>query len=316
MSVGANIRKRRFELKMTQQDLANAMGYKTRTTIAKIESGENDISHGKLQKMAVILDTTLETLLLGENAINLPQSFSVENIMQEKHRKNIVLIMAGGKSSRNMQNIPNQFINVLGKPIIVYCLEAYQSHPSIDDIYIVCVKGWESIVQAYAKQFGITKLKGIIPAGVTGILSVKNGLNYIKDKYDENDNIIIQESTRPMVSAEIISKLIQMVNSTDSASVCRSMKDYIQFTVTSDKTEYLDRNTTIDLQSPEAFTIKKITKAFEKADKNNHVLNETCCAMLLYNLGYHINFIEGSSNNIKIIRQEDIAIFTALIKQM
>lgn len=318
MSVGANIRKRRYELKMSQQDLADAMGYKTRTTIAKIESGENDISQGKLQKLAKILDTSVEVLLMGNDSLNLPQSFSVEDIPVDhssNRKKNVVLIMAGGKSSRNMQNIPNQFINVMGKPVIIYCLEAYQMHPSIDDIYIVCIKGWESIVQAYAEQFNISKLKGIIPAGPSGIISVKNGLDHIKGLYKKEDNIIIQEATRPMVSVEMISKLIQTVNSIGSASICRSMVDYVQFSVTEKKVSYLDRNTTVDLQSPEAFTLEILCNAFDKAAKTNHELTESCCAMLLHNLGYYINFIEGSSNNLKIIRQEDIAIFTALLKQ-
>ena len=53
MSVGSNIRKKRYELKMSQQELADAMGYKTRSTIAKIESGENDVSQKKLQKFLI-----------------------------------------------------------------------------------------------------------------------------------------------------------------------------------------------------------------------------------------------------------------------
>lgn len=317
MSVGANIKKRRYELKMSQQDLADAMGYKTRTTIAKIESGENDISQKKLLKIAKILDTTVDVLIMGSDSLNLPESFSIDTLPSDlSHRnRNIVLVMAGGKSSRNMQNIPNQFINVLGKPIIIYCLEAYQMHPSIDDIYIVCLKGWESIVKAYTEQFRITKLRGLIPAGSTGILSVRNGLDYIRNKYNTDDTILIQESTRPMVSVEMISKLIQTVNAIGSASICRSMVDYVQFNVTKQKITYLDRNETVELQSPEAFTLEILCNAFNRASKKNHELTESCCAMLLHNLGYYINFIEGSSNNLKIIRQEDIAIFTALLKQ-
>ena len=65
MSVGTNIRKRRFELRMSQQELADALGYKTRSTIAKIESGENDVSQKKLLKFAEALDTTVEALITG-----------------------------------------------------------------------------------------------------------------------------------------------------------------------------------------------------------------------------------------------------------
>lgn len=317
MSVGANIKKRRYELKMSQQELANAMGYKCRATISKIESGENEVTQSKLQRFAQVLDTTVEELILGSDSINTPISYSIESLSIDtsSRSKNIAIIMAGGKSSRNQQNIPNQFINVLGKPIIVYCMEAYQRHPAIDDIYIVCLKGWETIIKAYASQYHISKLHGLIPAGLCGILSVKNGLDYIKEQYSENDIIIFQESTRPMVSAEIISKLIQSCNSMGSASICQSMRDYLQFSVSQDKVAFVNRDTTVEVQSPESFKLGIIEAAFKKAEAKGHSFTESCCAMFMFNLGYYINFIEGSINNVKIIRQEDIAVFTALLKQ-
>ena len=160
MSVGTNIKKRRFELRMSQQELADALGYKTRSTIAKIESGENDVTQKKLQRFAEVLDTTVEALITGDSVPSHPTVHSApiyEDAGTPDRNKNIAIILAGGKSMRNQQNIPNQFINILGKPVIVYCLEAYQAHPAIDDIYIVCLKGWEQIVKAYAEQFHIMK---------------------------------------------------------------------------------------------------------------------------------------------------------------
>ena len=65
MSLGSNIKRRRYELKMSQQELADALGYKTRSTIAKIESGENDVSQKKLMRIASVLETTVETLVSG-----------------------------------------------------------------------------------------------------------------------------------------------------------------------------------------------------------------------------------------------------------
>ena len=185
MSVGTNIKKRRFELRMSQQDLADALGYKTRSTIAKIESGENDVTQKKLQRFAEVLDTTVEALITGTPTTSVPSpviSFSepAMQVSDKERSKTVAVILAGGKSSRNQQNIPNQFINILGKPVIVYCLEAYQAHPAIDDIYIVCLNGWEQIVTAYADQYGISKLRGLIHAATSGILSVKNGLETIK----------------------------------------------------------------------------------------------------------------------------------------
>lgn len=313
MSVGANIKKRRFELNMSQQDLADAMDYKTRSTIAKIESGENDVTQKRLAKFAEVLDTTVEALMGISNLVPLTTTYTT--ISSDKRNKAVAIILSGGKSIRNHKNIPNQFIDINGKPVIVYCLEAYQRHPAIDDIYVVCLKGWENIVTAYAEQFGITKLRGLIPAAASGILSVENGLDYVKEKYDDDDIIIFQESTRPMVNVEMISKLLQACYENGKANICQSMKDYVQFRYKDGKAEYINREDVVDLQSPEAYRFVVIKSVFEDAKQQHHALTESCCAMLMFNLGYDINFIEGSVNNIKIIRDEDIAVFTALLKE-
>ena len=60
--------------------------------------------------------------------------------------KNIVLIIAGGVGARMSQDIPKQFINVYDKPVIVYTLETFQKHPEIDEIAVVCIEGWESVL--------------------------------------------------------------------------------------------------------------------------------------------------------------------------
>lgn len=316
MSIGSNIRQRRFELKMTQQELAGAMGYKCRATIAKIESGENDVTQSKLIKFAEVLDTSVEALISGIDAINLPLDTPIIPLPTNGLRnKNIVVILAGGKSNRNRQNIPNQFITVMGKPVIVYSMEAYQQHPAVDDIYIVCLKGWESIVKAYTEQFRISKLRGILPAGSTGILSLKSGFESINSNYNSDDIIIFQESTRPMVSAEIISKLLQSCNALGSANICMPMRDHLQFTLVNNKQSIADRKTTVEVQSPEAYKISVLEKILSYANKNCHELSESCGALLLHNLGYNVNFVEGSIDNIKILRQEDIVIFSTLLQK-
>ncbi len=314
MSVGSNIKKRRFELRMSQQDLAYKMGYKTRSTIAKIESGENDVSQKKLQKFASVLDTTVEALISGYSLIN-QQTISYTTPAHSPYNKCAVLILAGGKTGVNSRNIPNQFIEINGKPIIVYCMETYQSHPLVNDIYVVCLKGWEQIVSAYAKQFGLSKLKGVITGGKSGVESLKNGFDYIKGKYHPSDFIIIQESTRPMVNVETVSRLLLACSESGSATISHTMNNYVQFDVSGDYPEYLERNSIVAMQSPEAHKFSVLGEVFEVAKRAKSQLMESCCTMLMYNLGLDINFIEGSINNIKIERDEDIMRFTALCKE-
>ena len=90
---------------------------------------------------------------------------------------NIALIIAGGIGARMLSAIPKQFITVNDKPIIIYTLEAFEKHPNIDAIAVVCIEGWEIILQNYAKEYNITKLKYIAPSGKSGQESIKNGLD-------------------------------------------------------------------------------------------------------------------------------------------
>ena len=69
----------------------------------------------------------------------------------------IALIIAGGSGTRMHQDIPKQFLTVNDRPVIVYTLEAFQRHPEIDAIAVVCIEGWEQVLRAYAAQYGITK---------------------------------------------------------------------------------------------------------------------------------------------------------------
>ncbi len=289
------------------------MGYKTRSTIAKIEAGENDVSQKKLEKFANVLDTTVESLIFGYTKPQAPTPV-LHEILAKKKNKTAVVILAGGKTGRNSRNIPSQFIDVHGKPIIVYCMEAYQSHPSVDDIYVVCLRGWEDIVKDYAEQFGITKLKGLIPAGNSGAVSLFNGFENLKGQYSSEDVLIIQEATRPMITPETVSKLLLACSEKGSATICHRMTDYVQFDLSGEYPEYLEREKIIALQSPEAHRFSLLTEVFDMVNKNQELLSESNCTMLMYNLGFDINFIEGGINNIKIEREEDIIKFSAWCK--
>ena len=306
MSVGANIKKRRFELRMSQQELADAMGYKTRSTIAKIESGENDVSQKKLLKFAQALDTTVEALISGYRpavpGAELPSS------PRQKKGNTIAVILAGGKSGSNRQNVPTQFLNVRGKPVIVYSLETYQAHPAVDSIYVVCLKGWENIVQSYADQYGITKLAGFVPAGRSGVHSLKNAIDHLRHTCRDEDLIVVQEATRPKVTADTISHLLQICSDEDSATIGHQMSDYVQFDISGSSVRYLDRDSIIALQSPEVHKYALLRKVFDKAAAENHNLSESCCTMLMYHLGFPINFVKSAINNIKITTEEDFTL--------
>ena len=76
----------------------------------------------------------------------------------------IALLIAGGVGARMGQDIPKQFLHIQDKPVIVYTMERFQNNPLIDGIVVVTLPNWIAFVEAYAKQFGITKLKSVVRA--------------------------------------------------------------------------------------------------------------------------------------------------------
>lgn len=121
---------------------------------------------------------------------------------------NTAMIIAGGRGARMNQDIPKQFLNIQDKPVIVYTLQAFQRHPEIDAICVVCIDGWQEMLRAYAGQFNITKLRWITAGGENGQESIRNGLTELAKHCDENDMVLIHDGIRPNVSQEIISGCI------------------------------------------------------------------------------------------------------------
>lgn len=124
--------------------------------------------------------------------------------------RNIAIIVAGGSGSRMRQDIPKQFINVLDKPVLIYTLESFQRHPLIDDILIVCIQGWESMVRAYARQFDIDKLRWIVPGGLTVQESIRNGVEYLNTEAAPDDVIIIHDGIRPLIDSDVLTDVIRV----------------------------------------------------------------------------------------------------------
>ena len=109
---------------------------------------------------------------------------------------NVALIIAGGSGNRMHQDIPKQFITVNERPVIVYTLEAFEKHPEIDAIAVVCIAGWEQVLWAYANQFNITKLQYVIQGGKNGQDSIRNGVYELEKHFDKGDFVIIHDKVK------------------------------------------------------------------------------------------------------------------------
>lgn len=228
--------------------------------------------------------------------------------------KNIALIIAGGVGARMNQDIPKQFINVYDKPVIVYTLEAFQKHPNIDAIEVVCLEGWHDILKAYAKQFGISKLENVVSGGKNGQDSIRNGLYDIASRHSEKDDIVlIHDAIRPMVSADIIS---------DNIRVCREMGNAITVVPCTaamlktydsiSTTEQVPRDYLKITQTPQAFFVQDIVRAHKEALEKGITNSVASCTMYI-ELGKKLYMSLGSEKNLKLTTAEDIEIFKALL---
>ena len=226
---------------------------------------------------------------------------------------NIALIIAGGSGQRMNQDIPKQFLNVNDKPVITYRLEAFQRHPNIDKIEVVCLDGWQEILRAYCKQFGITKLANVVEGGENGQSSIRNGLWDLKEMYDENDLVLIHDAIRPMVSEEIISDAIRVCKKYgNSISVIPCAEAMLKTEDGVSSLEQIPRDNLKRTQTPQTFVLKDIVAAHEEALEKG-ITNSVASCTLYIELGKKLYFSAGSEKNIKLTTPDDIDIFKSLL---
>lgn len=226
---------------------------------------------------------------------------------------NIGLIIAGGAGARMHQNIPKQFLTVNERPVIVYTLEAFQNHPEIDEIAVVCINGWESVLWAYANQFNISKLKTIVPGGKNGQDSIRNGVFALEKEHSSEDFVLIHDAIRPMVSAEIISDCIRVTKQYGNAiTVIPCAEAMIQTDDGKVSVGSYPRDRLKRTQTPQGFRIGQICDLHRRALKVG-ITNSVASCTLMIEMGEQVYFSIGSEKNIKLTTVEDIDIFKALL---
>lgn len=226
---------------------------------------------------------------------------------------NIGLIIAGGVGNRMQQDIPKQFITVNEKPIIVYTLEAFQNHADIEEIAVVCLDGWEKILEAYARQFNITKLKYIVSGGENGQSSIRNGLFEIEKHCAPDDIVLIHDAIRPMVSQEIISDCIAKTRLYGNAIACIPCAEaMLQTTDGKVSKDTFPRDNLKRTQTPQGFKVGELCEVHRNALKCG-ITNSIASCTLMIEMGKEVYFSAGSEKNIKLTTVEDIDIFKALL---
>ena len=228
----------------------------------------------------------------------------------------IAIIVAGGSGSRMGQDIPKQFINVYDKPILIYTLEGFQNHPQIDSIEVVCLDGWHEVLWAYAKQFGIDKLKWVVSGGATGQESIRNGVYNLEGMVSDEDIIIIHDGIRPLVDETVLTDVI--IKAQKYGNAVTSMPYNEQIFVIDDEistTRYIPRETLRRVSTPQAYKYGLLNEKYHEAfEKEIGIYGSHYTNTMMVELGERLYFAAGSDKNIKLTTKDDLELFKAYLK--
>jgi len=229
---------------------------------------------------------------------------------------NIALIIAGGSGNRMGQDIPKQFMHVDGCPIIIHTMLCFQRHPDIEAIAVVCLRGWETVLQSYANQFNVTKLKWIFPGGNSGMESIHNGIYGLKEAGQADDDLVlIHDAVRPLLSQDIISSNIAICKAYGYAITGIKCREAVLESPDGFSTKTsIPRDTLIRTQTPQTFSLKNIINVHELAKQKgimDSVASCTLVAEIQEDIEMHI--VPGSEINIKVTTVEDLEILKALM---
>lgn len=228
--------------------------------------------------------------------------------------KNIAVIFAGGSGKRmNTVSRPKQFLELGGKPVIIYTLELFDVHPNIDGIVVVCIESWIPFLKKQLRKFEINKVVDIVPGGETGQESIYNGLFAASKHYKDEDVVLIHDGVRPLITEKTITDCINTTALKGNCITCVPATE--TFVVTqSDGTFHIpSRADSLIARAPQCFRLGDILKAHNKAiAEGRHDFIDSCTMMSYY--GHRINTIIGPMENIKITTPTDFFIFRAMVE--
>ncbi len=228
---------------------------------------------------------------------------------------NIAVIFAGGSGLRmHTKSRPKQFLDLNGKPIIIYTLELFDNHPDIDAIVVACIEEWIPFLEKQLRKFEITKVKKIVPGGSTGQDSIYNGLCAAEEIANgENACVLIHDGVRPLITEETITDNINTVKKSGSCITCVPATETFIVKQQDGSLEIPSRANSLIARAPQSFVLKDILDAHRKAiSENKHDFIDSCTMMSHY--GHKLDTVIGPMENIKITTPTDFFVLRAMIK--
>lgn len=228
---------------------------------------------------------------------------------------NVAVIFAGGVGRRmNNTSTPKQFLELHGKPIIIYTLEVFQNCAEVDAICISCLSTHMDYMARLCKKFEIDKVKWIVAGGATGQESIFNGLDAVHKDCPEDTVVMIHDGVRPIITSELICTNIASVRENGNAISCtRATETPAEVNDCGEITSISERKNAVIAKAPQSFVLKDIYGAHTKARESgrNDFIDS---ASMMRHYGATLHMVECAWDNIKITTPSDYYIFKAIVE--
>lgn len=214
----------------------------------------------------------------------------------------------------NTKAVPKQFLELHGKPVIIYTLEQFENHPEIDQIILVCLSSWIDYAKKLLRKFQITKVTSVVPGGLSGQESIFHGIDTAyRQSQDKKDIVLIHDGVRPMINQETITKCLSCVKKNGNAITTTPAIETIFVNGNNGQVgKIFNRSDCAMARAPQCFYLQDIYGAHLKAqsEQRNDFIDS---AMLMQHYGAKLYMVDGPVENIKITTPTDFYLFRALL---
>lgn len=226
---------------------------------------------------------------------------------------NIAVIFAGGTGQRmNTKTRPKQFLELHGKPILVYTLEVFQKAPSIDGIVLIMLENWIEYSRELIEKFRISKVKAIVPGGESGQESIFHGIEKAHELFPEDSVLLVHDGVRPLIDVETIEACIEGVEQYGNAiTVSPATETVALMGQNGEVGQILSRKDCQMAKAPQCFRLGELFNAHKRAQSDG-IQDFIDSASMMQHYGYKLHIVQGSVENIKITTPGDFYIFRAI----
>lgn len=220
--------------------------------------------------------------------------------------KKFVIIVAGGSGLRMGTDLPKQFLELYGKPILMHTLQRFFDFDPQSDIILVLPEAQQQLWQALCIKYSFTLAHRVVSGGQTRFHSVQNGLKLV----NEDSLVMIHDGVRPLVSEHTLNRCCQMALEKGNAIPVLPVNESLRM-IKGQENVAVDRSLYFSVQTPQTFLSGQILKSFEQPYDPSF----TDDASVAERAGYTIHLVEGNTENIKITTPTDLVIAEAFLKE-